>query len=102
MRDGRDSAMSIGRRMHFAEMLRRGREELLLTLSAESRPLALEGERLVAIAGAQNVMRELPELYGICEACGEPIGIERLDVEPWATRCVAHAHALPLAALAVC
>ncbi|WP_371361748.1 RNA polymerase-binding transcription factor DksA [Sporomusa rhizae] len=26
--------------------------------------------------------------YGICDDCGEPIGIERLEAVPWATRCI--------------
>lgn len=26
--------------------------------------------------------------YGICDSCGKPINIERLDALPWATRCV--------------
>jgi RNA polymerase-binding protein DksA len=26
--------------------------------------------------------------YGICERCGKPIGIERLDALPWAVLCI--------------
>jgi DnaK suppressor protein len=26
--------------------------------------------------------------YGVCEACGEPIGAERLSAIPWARRCI--------------
>ena len=29
--------------------------------------------------------------YGSCDACGEPIGDERLEFRPYATRCVQHA-----------
>lgn len=28
--------------------------------------------------------------YGLCEVCGEPIPAERLEVRPWADRCVEH------------
>lgn len=28
--------------------------------------------------------------YGLCELCGEPIPRERLEVLPWAVRCVGH------------
>lgn len=26
--------------------------------------------------------------YGVCEVCGEPISDARLEVRPWATRCI--------------
>ena len=26
--------------------------------------------------------------YGICETCGEPISLERLEAMPWATQCI--------------
>jgi DnaK suppressor protein len=26
--------------------------------------------------------------YGICERCGQPISVERLDALPWAVRCI--------------
>jgi DnaK suppressor protein len=29
--------------------------------------------------------------FGSCDACGEPIGDERLEALPWATLCVRHA-----------
>ncbi|PWD51098.1 hypothetical protein C8046_11005 [Serinibacter arcticus] len=29
--------------------------------------------------------------YGVCETCGEPIGDERLEARPTASRCVRHA-----------
>ena len=28
--------------------------------------------------------------FGVCEVCGEPIAEERLEVRPWANRCVQH------------
>ena len=28
--------------------------------------------------------------YGICEVCGQPVPAERLEVRPWAVRCVQH------------
>lgn len=36
--------------------------------------------------------------YGVCESCGDPIPVERLEVRPFATRCVPCAsrrHPLP-------
>ena len=39
-----------------------------------------------------NVERSLAKLdggtYGTCDECGGPIGAERLEAVPWATRCV--------------
>src|SRR4051812_44619245 len=26
--------------------------------------------------------------YGVCERCGQPIGVERLEALPWATLCI--------------
>jgi RNA polymerase-binding protein DksA len=45
---------------------------------------------------AQNTLRQIDVAlrrtedgtYGICEICGKPIGEERLQAIPWATRCI--------------
>jgi len=42
--------------------------------------------RLAAIDGA--IARAKNGQYGRCDACGEPIGVERLQALPTATRCV--------------
>jgi len=43
-------------------------------------------------AKLRDVERALEKLdegtYGTCDACGEPIGDERLEAIPWAVRCV--------------
>jgi len=42
-----------------------------------------------------DVERALDKLddgsYGECDACGSPIGDERLEAIPWAVRCIDHA-----------
>ncbi len=42
-----------------------------------------------------EVSRALDKLddgtYGTCDSCGGPIGEGRLEVRPWATRCIEHA-----------
>ncbi len=46
--------------------------------------------------GAQNTLEEIDAAllrieegsYGVCEACGEPIGAERLSAIPWARLCI--------------
>ncbi len=30
------------------------------------------------------------ETHGLCDECGSPIGTGRLEVRPWATRCIEH------------
>jgi DnaK suppressor protein len=46
-----------------------------------------------SVAGMlEDVERSLQKLdegtYGSCDSCGEPIGADRLEAMPWATRCV--------------
>jgi DnaK suppressor protein len=44
-----------------------------------------------------DVERALAKLdegtYGVCDVCGEAIGVERLEAIPWAVRCVRDARA---------
>ena len=44
--------------------------------------------RLRAIDAALRRVTEEPDDFGLCEACEEPIAERRLEVMPWATRCV--------------
>jgi DnaK suppressor protein len=47
-----------------------------------------------ALSDVDTALRKLAEgSYGLCEVCGEPIGEGRLEVRPWAVRCVEHAGA---------
>jgi len=42
-----------------------------------------------ALASVENSLRALSDgSYGYCAECGEPIAARRLQVIPWATRCV--------------
>jgi len=47
------------------------------------------------LAKLQETERALVKLdegtYGCCDGCGEQIGAERLELRPYATRCVQHA-----------
>ncbi|HEX3829596.1 MAG TPA: TraR/DksA family transcriptional regulator [Sporichthyaceae bacterium] len=43
-------------------------------------------EVLADVLRAQEKLEE--DTYGTCDRCGGPIGPERLDALPWATRCV--------------
>jgi DnaK suppressor protein len=42
--------------------------------------------RLLEIEGALGRMEA--NVFGQCEACGEPIDVERLEARPWARRCM--------------
>lgn len=47
-----------------------------------------DGRRLYAIDEALRQLYRSPKSFGTCERCGTPIGMERLDIVPWATLCV--------------
>jgi RNA polymerase-binding transcription factor len=41
------------------------------------------------LAHIDAALRRIEEgTYGICENCGQPIGIERLEAMPWVTLCI--------------
>ena len=48
-----------------------------------------EGERLYRIDEALRRLYSDPETFGICERCGRPIGMERLEMVPETTLCAA-------------
>jgi len=48
---------------------------------------SVEGRRLYEIDEALRRLYAHPERFGACERCGNPIGMERLDVVPAATLC---------------
>jgi len=58
-------------------------------------------DRLAAVSAHDQLLAMLEEVrrarqhlaegsYGVCEVCGEPIPEARLEVRPWAVRCVQH------------
>jgi RNA polymerase-binding transcription factor DksA len=58
-------------------------------------------DRLTAVSAQEHLLAMLDEVkrarqrladgsYGVCEVCGQPISPERLEVRPWAPRCVRH------------
>jgi DnaK suppressor protein len=58
-------------------------------------------DRLTAVSAQEHLLAMLEEVrrarrrvadgsYGTCEVCGEPLPEERLEVRPWAVRCVRH------------
>lgn len=58
-------------------------------------------DRLAAVSTQENLLAMLQDVrraryrvahggYGLCELCGELIPEERLEVLPWAARCVQH------------
>ena len=67
---------------------------------ADSGQVAAEQGESMALAGKlreqlDDVARALDKLdagtYGLCEACGEPIGADRLEAMPAARYCIRHA-----------
>ena len=62
-------------------------------------------ERLTQVAAHEQMLRQLADVdrslvkldegtYGCCDVCGDPIPAGRLEVHPWATRCVKDAEAV--------
>jgi DnaK suppressor protein len=47
-----------------------------------------EGRQLLDIDEALRVLYKEPDAFGTCERCGGDIGIERLDLVPWARLCI--------------
>lgn len=58
-------------------------------------------DRLAAVSTQEQLLAMLQDIqraryrvahgaYGLCELCGQPIPEERLEVLPWAVRCVQH------------
>lgn len=104
-------------RSEVEETLRAKETELLAEMEQLSRPqqelgaisfgkrvgdgTAMAVDRLSAVTAHDNlaailerVRRALAKLeegsYGSCDECGAPIGEERLEARPWATRCLQH------------
>ncbi|MDX1674151.1 MAG: TraR/DksA family transcriptional regulator [Longimicrobiales bacterium] len=47
-----------------------------------------EGEQLLEIDASLRLLYRKPEEFGICENCGTEIGVERLEMVPWAKLCI--------------
>ena len=47
-----------------------------------------EGRQLIDIDDALRRLYKEPESFGVCEECGGEISQERLELVPWARRCV--------------
>jgi len=54
--------------------------------------VAVHDRLQTTLADVERALAKLDEgTYGTCDVCGEPIGEERLEVLPWAVRCVTDA-----------
>ena len=62
---------------------------------------AMAVDRLTAVSTQEHLLAMLDDVrrarrrvadgtYGSCEVCGKPLPEERLEVRPWAVRCVQH------------
>jgi DnaK suppressor protein len=47
-----------------------------------------EGEQLLEIDESLRRLYREPDTFGVCESCGREISRERLEVVPWAKRCI--------------
>ncbi len=78
---GELAAISFGKRVGEGTSIAVDR---LTLVSAQEHLLAM----LADVRRARQ--RVLDGSYGLCEVCGNPIPEERLEVRPWALRCVQH------------
>lgn len=53
-----------------------------------SRRNRVRAQELAGVNGALQRIEEDPEEYGLCLDCDEPIPLGRLELMPWALRCV--------------
>lgn len=62
---------------------------------------AMAVDRLSAVSAQEHLLAMLEDVrrarqrladgsYGLCEVCGKALPAERLEVRPWAVRCVQH------------
>ena len=52
--------------------------------------VAVHGQLIQQLAAVEAAIARMDDgSYGACEGCGRPIAEERLEVIPWAARCVA-------------
>lgn len=99
-----------------ADVLRAKEQSLIDELAVVTRPLGDTGsisfgkrigegtslavDRLTSVTVQEGLLATLAQVrvalertqdgtYGTCEVCGRPIGDERLEVRPWAVRCLA-------------
>jgi len=70
-------------RMHMADLGTESQEKEKEFLLASS-----EGRRLYEVDDALRRLYKEPETFGVCESCGKDITFERLEVIPYARRCV--------------
>lgn len=47
-----------------------------------------EGEQLLEIDDALRRLYKEPDTFGVCDRCGKEIGMERLEMVPWAKLCI--------------
>jgi DnaK suppressor protein len=47
-----------------------------------------DGRQLMDIDEALRMLYQNPEGFGACERCGGEIGVERLEMVPWARHCI--------------
>ena len=47
-----------------------------------------EGEQLLEIDESLRRLYKEPDTFGVCENCGNEIGVERLEMVPWAKLCI--------------
>ncbi len=60
-------------------------------LFSRERNLAVSGDLRQELDDVEHALERIADgRYGLCEVCGEPINLERLEARPAATLCIRH------------
>ena len=63
------------------------------TAAERGQAITIVRELKGSLADVERALRKIDEgTYGVCERCGNPIAIERLEALPWAILCIDCAH----------
>jgi DnaK suppressor protein len=73
----------------FASDFDRGFADSAHSTAERARLIALAKELRANLKDVEHALSKVDRgTYGVCERCGEPIGLERLEAIPWARLCI--------------
>jgi len=73
----------------FASDLDRGFADSAHSTAERARLIALAKELRANLKDVEHALSKVDRgTYGVCERCGQPIAVERLEAIPWARLCI--------------
>ncbi|MDE3088271.1 MAG: TraR/DksA family transcriptional regulator [Chloroflexota bacterium] len=84
-----ERAMLLARSIPPPELARGDEADLAAMEQAKERALWLANDQKQRLAQIDQVLARIAAgKYGICDACGKPIALERMQANPLATMCI--------------